>query len=296
MLKVKTLIFFLCTTSSFYAQQVSLNTNKSLSEQWGFNDSSKQKNRFFSISQYKPIYVLAGNYTNNINETPQSENPKNTAIQAQQFTKTEVKFQLSFKTNVFNNIFGKKIKGGLWLGYTQSSRWQFYNSLLSRPFRETNYEPEAMLIFNTPYKIGILKGVFLGIGLNHQSNGREYPFSRSWNRIVGHIGFEINKLNVIIRPWARIREKFTVDDNPDIEDYIGRGEITLNYNKGHHSFYLTTKHSLIYNGNVKGGIQLDYSLEIYDNLKMHLQFFHGYGESLIDYNHKQTTIGIGFRI
>ena len=53
------------------------------------------------------------------------------------------------KTKVWQGIFNDV--GDFWIGYTQPSRWQVYNKQLSRPFRETNYEPEAMLVFNTNY-------------------------------------------------------------------------------------------------------------------------------------------------
>lgn len=98
----------------------------------------------------KPVYLLPVFWTSNKNEFPSSPNPVNTVDEKQNLTSSEAKFQLSLKTKAWENIFGNN--GDLWLGYTQSSRWQVYNSEESRPFRETNYEPEASLMFRTNYE------------------------------------------------------------------------------------------------------------------------------------------------
>ncbi len=78
---------------------------------------------------------------------PQSPNPADSVDTPQPLDNTELKFQLSFKTKVVEDLFGDN--GDIWMGYTQSSRWQAYNADASRPFRETNYEPGRCWCFAT---------------------------------------------------------------------------------------------------------------------------------------------------
>jgi phospholipase A1 len=270
--------------------------NKSLSEQWEISDTITRSKQLLNIVPYKPFYLLFTNYTTDVNRQPFSENLKNSVQKPLDYDKNELKFQFSIKTKVINNVLGKKLRGSIWLGYTQTSRWQLYNGRLSRPFRETNYEPEVMLIVPTRYKILGIKGVFVGIGINHQSNGLSYPLSRSWNRLIYQIGWEVKDLSIVFRPWRRIREEREIDDNPGIEDYIGRGELLINYQRNRHQLNLALKSSFIFSGELHGGLQTDYSFRIYENLKIRFQMYYGYGESLIDYNHRQTTFGFGVSI
>jgi phospholipase A1 len=284
------LVSFGAKAQGLFARNVE---NYSLSERWHIHDTLANKKDLFRIETYKPVYILLANYTSDINEQPTSENPDNVVPQPLPLDDTELKFQISFKTKAIRNLFGKRVGGDIWIGYSQTSRWQIYNVDQSRPFRETNYEPELMLIIPTPYKIFGLNGVFAGIGFNHQSNGRSNPLSRSWNRVILQFGWETKDFSVVLRPWWRLQEEPIEDNNPGIENYIGRGDLLVAYEKGRHDLSLIGRHSLKGGENNRGSIQFDYAYRVYDFLKLHLQVFHGYGESLIDYNHKQTTVGLG---
>ncbi|CAM5468187.1 Phospholipase A1 OS=Rhodanobacter lindaniclasticus OX=75310 GN=B1991_13560 PE=3 SV=1 [Rhodanobacter lindaniclasticus] len=186
-------------------------------------------------------------------------------------------------------------QGDLWVGYTQSSRWQVYNSTLSRPFRETDYEPEAMLVFDTHYQLLGWEGRLLGIGLNHQSNGRGVPLSRSWNRLVANVGFEREGWTVMIRPWWRIPETRRIDDNPDISDYVGRGEVQIVHEWHGQEFGLTLRDSFRGGSRQHGSLRFGWSFPIAGNLRGYAELFKGYGESLIDYNHNATYLGLACR-
>ena len=296
----KTIFLILILFGSFSGKSQGLfskiSENYSLSERWHINDSLTKQKGLFKLETFKPVYILLANYTNDINEQPTSDNPENIVPEPMDLSDTELKFQISFKTKALNNIFGKRVGGDIWIGYSQTSRWQVFNPELSRPFRETNYEPEIMLIVPTPYKIFGLNGVFAGIGFNHQSNGRSNPLSRSWNRVILQFGWETKDVSIILRPWWRLQEEAIEDNNPGIENYIGRGDLMVAYEKGRHDLSVVARHSLKGGENNHGSMQVDYAYRVYDFLKLHLQLFHGYGESLIDYNHKQTTVGIGFSL
>lgn len=248
--------------------------------------------RSFDIRSYKPVYMLLGTHTDNINEQPHSDNSANNVnTSLPGLSSNEAQFQLSFKTKVLDNIFGDN--GSLWAGYTQSSRWQIYSGSISRPFRETNYEPEAMLMFRTPLALGNWNLRMSGIGINHQSNGRANPLSRSWNRVIAHFGIENDDLSIQIRPWMRIKEDAADDNNPGIENYIGRGELIVAKHFAGHVLSMQGRHSLRGGDNSRGSIKVDWAIPISGNLNAHFSVFSGYGESLIDYNNRQTMVGAG---
>ncbi|WP_168383062.1 phospholipase A [Acinetobacter indicus] len=262
-----------------------------LDKRWELAPESKLGT--WNIRAYQPVYLMPGFWTSDKNERPSSPNENNTVTEAQQqnLTSTEAKFQLSLKTKAVENLLGDN--GDLWLGYTQSSRWQVYNGEESRPFRETNYEPEASLMFRTNYEILGLNGRLLGLTLNHQSNGRSDPLSRSWNRVILNLGFEKNNFALMLRPWYRIEEDRSDDNNPDIKNYIGRGDMLAFYRWKDHDFSLMLRHSLKGGDDAHGAAQFDWVFPISGKLRGHFQLFDGYGESLIDYNHRATYVGLG---
>ncbi|WP_242107879.1 phospholipase A [Luteimonas aquatica] len=245
----------------------------------------------FNFRAYKPVYLFPVFWSSKQNTTPTSPNPLNTVTTPQDLDDFEAKFQISFKTKALENLFGDN--GDLWMGYTQSSRWQVYNAEASRPFRETNYEPEVLLVFRNNYSIGGWKGRMSAIGINHQSNGRADPLSRSWNRVMFNFGFDRENWAVMLRPWIRVSESGKDDDNPDISDYMGRGDMTVVHTMGQHQFSLMARHSLRGGDRSHGALQFDWGFPIHNQLRGHLQVFDGYGESLIDYNHRATYIGLG---
>lgn len=279
------------TVSNIYASEGSkLTPNLSLLDsRWELSPESKLGT--WNIRSYQPIYLMPGFWTSKKNEFPQSENPQNTVEEDQNLTSIEAKFQLSLKTKAVENILGNN--GDLWLGYTQSSRWQVYNSEESRPFRETNYEPEASLVFRTNYDLFGLDWRMLGLTINHQSNGRSDPLSRSWNRVMLNLGFEKDNFALMVRPWYRFEENRDDDNNPEIKNYIGRGDMTAFYRHNEHDFSLMLRHTLKGGDDNRGAIQFDWSFPISGRLRGQFQLFDGYGESLIDYNHRATYVGLG---
>jgi phospholipase A1/A2 len=266
-----------------------------LDSRWELAKDSKRG--IFNFRAYKPVYLLPAFWTSNVNDMPASPNPDNTVTTPLGLDALETKFQLSFKTKAVENLFGDN--GDIWMGYTQSSRWQVYNSEQSRPFRETNYEPEVLLVFRNGYSLLGWNGRMAAVGINHQSNGRNDPLSRSWNRLMFNVGLDREGWALMLRPWVRISEG-SDDDNPGIEDYVGRGDATLTHLRGRNEFSLMARHSLRGGDRSRGALQFNWGFPLTRHARLpmrgHLQVFHGYGESLIDYNHKATYVGLGISL
>ena len=201
---------------------------------------------------------------------------------------TEAEFQLSFKFKAFQNMFSSR--ADLWVGYTQQSQLQVYSDKISRPFRETNYQPEAFVVYPIRYNLLGLTARFISFGLVHQSNGRADPLSRSWNRIYARFGFERGDFALLVRPWYRLKEDSGKDDNPDIETYMGHGDVKAIYHWGRQEFFLLGRFNA---SSGFGAVEGTLSFPIQKRLKGYIKLFNGYGETMIDYNWSQTTIGAG---
>ncbi|TKX30555.1 phospholipase A [Campylobacter estrildidarum] len=207
--------------------------------------------------------------------------------------KTEMKFQLSIKKRLFENLFGLNEK--YYIGYTQTSWWQNYKH--SSPFRETNYQPE----FFVDFPLFLKDYQFfnnLRLGFLHESNGKgdENLESRSWNRIYASTAILYKRFLIVPRIWYRIPEERKDDDNPDITHYLGNFDLNLGYLGKDYFANIMLRNNLNLRRN-KGAIQVDAGYDIFNNgIYWYLQYFNGYGESLIDYNRKLQRISTGFLI
>lgn len=256
-----------------------------LVERWELAPETKQGT--FKFRPHGRVYMLPFRYSTSPNEQPES--PRTGSPAKQDYDNTEVKFQLSFKIKTLEGLFGDH--ADLWFALTQQSSWQLYNAGISRPFRETNYEPEIILTFATDYEFLGLKGRLLNIGLVHQSNGQSDPLSRSWNRVYVQLGWERGNFTLLARPWYRIPDAREKDDNRDIDEFLGYGDLQAIYKRDRHTLSLEVRSNL--RSAHHGSLQADYTFGSVGQMLGYVQVFTGYGESMIDYNHRQTTIGIG---
>jgi phospholipase A1 len=251
---------------------------------WGFDPDSPR----YDLSLYGQNYFLVARYTDSVNRGP-FVGVLDALNKPQTIDSTEAEFQLSFKGRLWTT---DDRRFGVWAAYTQKSQWQIYNADNSRPFRDTNYMPELFVSYRTDVELpGGFRWGLLNAGYTHQSNGRADVLSRSWDRLFVEVGVERKDLLLTARLWHRMSEDAKDDDNPDITDYLGHGAINALYRWRGNSFSGGVR------GNVntgKGAVQLGWTTPPFlGPLRGYVKVFSGYGESLIDYNWRQTSVGFG---
>ncbi|WP_163341031.1 phospholipase A [Desulfopila sp. IMCC35008] len=246
----------------------------------------------FTIMAHRPNYLLFGAYNSvGYNSDPYREQYGSSAIEIDD---TEAQFQVSIKVPLLVNLFDTVDVYG---AYTNRSFWQLYNGDVSRPFRETNHEPELWAQFSPNWELFGFTNTKNYFGIDHQSNGQGGVLSRSWNRLFATLIFERGNFAFEIKPWYRLPEDSDDDDNPDITDYLGHGELRAAYKWKEHVFSVMSRNNLE-SGFSKGAVELSWSFPLWDYpyLKGYVQYFSGYGESMIDYNQYVNKIGIGISL
>jgi phospholipase A1/A2 len=213
------------------------------------------------------------------------------------------KFQISLRYRLFDGHgrLGQRMPwiDDLYLSFSQTSLWDLGE--LSKPFTDSSYRPR---LFYANYDLAQFAGgqAHLGVetGIGHESNGKEAEDSRSFNMLYVRptLSFgDRDGFRFYVAPL--IHNYIAESDNPDLKEYRGYVDWLVGVgSKGGLDFWAT----------LRKGTRSDYgSIELnasYPLSKLSggdltgwlmLQYFGGYGESLIDYQRKldsQLRLGI----
>ncbi len=235
-------------------------------------DSIINKTPSFSI--YKDNYFITGFPTNG---TPTKYN-------------SDVKYQISIKQLLFRKTFSKN--SYLFLTYTQKAFWDIYRE--SSPFKEMNFNP-GLGIGKPIIRDNHLKGLLIFM-LEHESNGRDSIYSRSWNNIsLNYITKIGSNTEVSIKGWIPFLYK---KNNPDLIEYIGLSEVKFTHQiiPKRLMFNITLRKGLSWDW--KGAIQTQilYNPFKKSNQYLVLEWFNGYAESLENYSDYVSMIRVGIII
>ncbi len=217
------------------------------------------------------------------------------------------KFQISLRFRLFDDHgrLARKLPwiDDLYLAFSQTALWDLGE--LSKPFKDSSYRPRLFYANQdlARYFDGNLRvGVEAGVG--HESNGKEGEESRSFNMLYARPTLTLGDpdgLRAYVAPL--VHNYIADDDNPQLADY--RGYVDWLFGAG-------SKGGLDFWAVVRKGARSDYgSIELnasYPLSKLSggdltgwlmLQYFNGYGESLLDYDRKldsQLRLGIAIAL
>lgn len=250
------------------------------------------------IVAYHQNYIMPVYYT----ETPDQQAYLSNTPDNQHISRLDTKYQLSFEVPIVtfghDDVSGKgdeKNNGTeyatMYVTYTQLSYWQNWNHG-SWFFRENNYEPALMV--GTP--LGQLDNKWQwNLGYVHQSNGRGGSDERTWNRLFIEGGMKTGNLSMSIKLWNVLRDESFKLHNPDLVRYLGYGRWIASYHLNNNTFSLQSRNNVT-SGFSRGLWQVSWSFPLTGNvigMRGFVQYLYGYGQSLIEYNHRSNAVGIG---
>jgi phospholipase A1/A2 len=233
-----------------------------------------------SLSVYEPVYFIVGG-DGGLN----------------------AKFQISFRYRLFDGEgrLARKLPwiDDLYLSFSQTSLWDLGE--LSKPFTDTSYRPR---LFFANYELGRIWDGRLRLGLEsgvgHESNGKEGDDSRSFNMLYVRPMLTLGDPRGLRFYLAPLIHNYIADnENPDLKDYRGNVDWIIGAgSQGGLDFWATVRKG---DRSDFGSLELNASYPLSKlsggdlNGWLMLQYFSGYGESLLDYSRKlesQLRLGI----
>lgn len=203
---------------------------------------------------------------------------------------TNVKFQISISQRLTKST----LPWGtyLYLFYTQKVFWNVLQN--SMPMTDLNFNPG----------IGLTKPLFVknryvgkvSLIIEHESNGRDSIWSRSWNKVslAANIIIDPN-LSVAGKIWAPIIDGM---NNKDILHYCGLYQISVQAMTDNRKFTgaltLVKRAGNFFNYNTI--LELAWRFSRKSNQYFFLQYYNGYGEGLLDYKVFKSQLRVGIVI
>ena len=179
----------------------------------------------------------------------------------------------------------------LFLQFTQKTIWNVLEESL--PMRDLNFNPGVglghLIVYHNKY---IGHALFM---LEHESNGKDGPASRSWNKVSLSSTLLLNRhMEMQLKAWIPIVDG---ENNRNILRYSGLAQMGLLYrtdNRRVQAGMLATwrAHSFSFN------TQWELSLKIsrHANQYLFFQYYNGYGENLLDYDRFKSVLRLGMVI
>ncbi len=211
------------------------------------------------------------------------------------------KMQLSFKLRLYEptDKTSRDFVDNMYFGYTQPAFWDL--SSYSAPFIDTNYIPSFFyFIPATDWRVDG-NAVGFAAGIEHESNGKDGPESRSIDVLFVRPYFAFGDTRDF--HWSASPNLYAYiekDENSDIAKYRGYGDFHVSYGKSDdwQAAWILRKGTSTEKFSAE--LQATYPINRwYPGVAgyLMLQAFSGYGEYLLDYNEREPwSVRIGYAI
>ena len=208
-------------------------------------------------------------------------------------TTADAKYQVSFKQILVRK--GLPWDAYLFLTYTQKAFWNVYETSL--PFTDVNFNPAFSLGKLVYDRNDRLRSV-AALSLEHESNGRDSTFSRTWNRLTLEYITTLGRRTTLgleaWLPWGYS------EGTEDILEYVGLGEINLAHvfkpDKLYYNLTLRKGLNLEARGVIRSRLYYSPFRRNRSNQYLMLEWYLGQAESLLQYQESRSVLRIGYVI